>query len=140
MPAALREFRVCAHDLWSPRALGGHGTGDRQTGTFWIARIALPLDVPRAVSTFKIWRRAWLERTANIQLGLTPQRGLCLRLHSQGDVEIFTAYRRARLALPPSISSRDLQGKDEAVITAAALTADRTILARTYQCSISPSR
>jgi hypothetical protein len=90
------EFRFKAlddlggsHGLWADT-----GTGDRQTGTFWIAPTALPLDVSRGPveTTFKIHLKGvgWSE-SANIYTVVydNGHSGYACGFNSQGDVEIF---------------------------------------------------
>jgi hypothetical protein len=90
------EFRFKApddlggsHGLWADT-----GTGNRKTGTFWIAPTALPLDVSRGPveTTFKIHLKGvgWSE-SANIYTVVydNGHSGYACGFNSQGDVEIF---------------------------------------------------
>jgi hypothetical protein len=78
-----------SHGLWAET-----GTGDRQTGTFWITPTALPLDVSRGPveTTFKIHLKGvgWSE-SANIYTVVydNGHSGYACGFNSQGDVEIF---------------------------------------------------
>ncbi|MBV9970909.1 MAG: hypothetical protein JO228_13065 [Xanthobacteraceae bacterium] len=78
-----------SHGLWADT-----GTGERRTGTLWIAPTALPLDVARGPveTTFKIHLKGvgWSE-TANIYTVVydNGHSGYACGFNSQGDVEIF---------------------------------------------------
>jgi hypothetical protein len=89
------EFRFSTpDDLGGSHGLWADGATARQTGTFWIAPTALPLDVSRGPveTTFRIHLKGvgWSE-TANIYTVVydNGHSGYACGFNSQGDVEIF---------------------------------------------------